>query len=275
MQNNIEDKIKTIRYTGELYRADRTIARIGNSAANNYREAPMKYFTLHKHETSAYTQYGMPFVKTWTVSEDKPLILIDIMNRTTRNSIKTEIGTDAFNIAFPINAAGNVYRVSEENTKHMNNTALRTICQLGQGELGKYDGYIMQTQQERNSVGFFHSEVGLCPSAFSKLKLSSVERVAVPPPIKPRNAGTKRIKRTRGNIQSNSRLGFKQNSRTNSPWLFKQGRLGLEQSSRTNSINNLSRALLFKSGLTNSYVRSPSRNNRNTKCLSIIIYMLS
>jgi hypothetical protein len=190
MPNMNENQIKTINFTGQLYRADNKTAYIGNSADKNYRDAPMKYFTLNKEETSSYTKYNKPYIKTWNIIEDKSLNLIDIMNRNTRNSVKRKIGSNAFNIAFPVNTAGNVYRFSEENTKSKNNDALRSIC-----ELGEYDGYIMNRQVAKNTlgVGGFHSEVGLCPHAFNKLKLVAIEKAAEPPRMKPRSSLSRRL----------------------------------------------------------------------------------
>lgn len=203
------NNIKTIEFSGELYRADNRTSINGISASNNYRNAPMKYFTLHKSETNTYTRYGKPFVKTWVVSQERPLVLIDIMNRHTRNSIRNSIGAQALNIAFPINEEGSVYRVSEENTKSMNDRVLGSIC-----ELGNYDGYIMNSQQNRKGVGSFHSEVGLCKHAFDKLKLVEAVRAAPPslqrPTLKRRryNNNTRNARsnnNTRRNIK-NSRL---------------------------------------------------------------------
>jgi len=193
------NNIKVREFSGELYRADSKTSVNGINAANNYRNAPMKYFTLIKSETNTYTRYGKPHVKTWVVSPERPLILIDIMNRQTRNSIRDAIGEEALNIEFPVNNNGAVYRVSEENTKSMNDKALGSIC-----DLGKYDGYIMNSQEARNGVGSFHSEVGLCKHAFDKLKL--VESVRAAPPRVERPILKRKINRGFGSRVSTFRI---------------------------------------------------------------------
>ncbi len=206
-------RLKVFHYTGHLYRADCETFSRGSLASQNYRTAPMKYFTLEKGETSAYSRRGYPFIKTWRPSE--PLILIDIFDVPTRNALKDLIGangsTNAINIAFPLNNKGSVYRVSEENTKNKNDDVLRSIC-----EQGVFDGYYMGKQVARNKVGTFHSEVGLCPSAFRKLVLESVEKdPSAPPCMKNRsNEKTRKRKRNNSNINKN-----------NSPRPFKRSRL--------------------------------------------------
>jgi hypothetical protein len=192
-------KLKTIVFSGNLYRADRNFASAGISAAQNYKDAPMKYFTLYKDETIAYTKYGMRNIKSWKVTA--PLVLIDIFDISTRNSLKELIGADALNIAFPLNKNGKVYRVSEENTKNKNDDVLRNICSLG-----GVDGYLMHKQEERSGgIGSFHSEVGLCAKAFSKLVLVDLEKANVAPVIAPRRNKRKTVSNMR-------RLNFSMNN---------------------------------------------------------------
>jgi hypothetical protein len=78
----------------------------------------------------------------------------------------------------------------------MNDRVLGSIC-----DLGKYDGYIMNSQEARNGVGSFHSEVGLCKHAFNKLKLVTSVRAA-PPPLK--KVTTKRPRYNNTNINTNN-----------------------------------------------------------------------
>jgi hypothetical protein len=199
-------KLKTIVFSGNLYRADRNFASVGISAAQNYKDAPMKYFTLYKDETSAYTKYGMRNIKTWKVSA--PLVLIDIFDISTRNSLKELIGANALNVAFPLNKNGKVYRVSEENTKNKNDDVLRNICSLG-----AVDGYLMHKQEERiGGIVSFHSEVGLCPKAFSKLVLIDLEKANVAPVIAPRRNKRKTVSNMRRlNFSMNNNMGVRNN----------------------------------------------------------------
>lgn len=162
--------IKTRLYEGNLYRADAKSFKTQAKASNNYKNAPMKYFTLNKREVNTYTRYGKPFVKTWQTTDK--LNLVDILDLETRKALEdTPNIKKSINIAFPIKN-GKVMRVSEEDTQDHDDVVLKIICGLG------YDGYYMETLKE---PGFkFHSEVGLCPRAYDKLELAEVERKAPP-----------------------------------------------------------------------------------------------
>jgi hypothetical protein len=150
-----------------LFRANKSNARNGTVGSTNYRGATFKYFTLTKNEVSAYTKYGTTYTKTWKITDN--LNLIDILDYKTRQELESEFITNnekkALNTAFPI----------ENNTVSRNsinvntdNIVLKRLCELG------YDGYYMKT------INAFHSEVGLCSSALSKIKLVKSEKVVMP-----------------------------------------------------------------------------------------------
>ena len=173
-----EHTLDIVIYDGELYRADRATFTVGKTGANDYSDPriTIKYFTTDKDEVEPYVSHGLPFVKTWKSRE--PLVLLDIFKKGTREALKALIGARALNVAFPLNKKGNVYRVSEEGTKHLDDEVLNSICRLG-----IVDGYYMPRQEQRNGVGTFHSEIGLCRGAFGKIVLVNSERsITAPPP---------------------------------------------------------------------------------------------
>jgi len=203
--------LKVVHYTGRLYRADCETFSEGLSASQDYRGAPMKYFTLEKQETYAYSRRGYPFIKTWRT--ERQLILIDIFDVPTRNALKELIGSGAINTAFPLHEKGFVYRVSEENTKNKDDDVLRSIC-----EQGVFDGYYMRRQLSRGNglVSSFHSEVGLCPGAFGKLVLEQVEKDREAPPcIKKKVGAPVKTRRSRFFRNNNNNNKSNKNNNTN------------------------------------------------------------
>ena len=172
------NKIKTINFTGDLWRADKT-------AARNYSGAPIKYFALTEKNADIYLNSAhREFMKQWKVKDGESLKLINILDRETRNSLGTALPNPHFNIAFPIRN-GKVSRVSTENTKASDDAALLALC-----ELGGYDGYSMEPIKD-----VFHSEVGLCAPALEKLEMHSSGRKRAP--------NLTRSKRPRNNTQKN------------------------------------------------------------------------
>ncbi len=161
-------KFKIIRYAGPLYRADRTTYRVGASAKNDYSSAPVKYFTLDESELTTYVKHGMPYKKTWVPIQE--LILVDILHKPTRKALELFIGAESLNIAFPIRG-NNVIRISEEDTKIHDDIVLKSLCATG-----LFDGYYMNRLHNSNGKYIFHSEVGICPIAYSKLRLENVTR---------------------------------------------------------------------------------------------------
>lgn len=183
------NSIKTIKYSGPLFRANARSFTVGQSASNNYKGAPMKYFTINKSELSAYTKYGKPYMKTWDVIHE--LNLIDILDISTRKALAKKIGDESLNVSFPI-IRNKVSRISEENSKNKDDNVLQRICELG------YDGYYMKTLKNNNNEYLFHSEVGLCPSAFTKLKLQRLNKNQVAPRI-----GTRKKRPINNNTRKN------------------------------------------------------------------------
>lgn len=204
--NNAMNAIKTKIYNGSLYRANERSFTPFSKASDNYKGAPMKYFTLNKSELSAYTRYGKPYIKTWLTTDD--LELVDILDLNTRKALEDVRGLrdspvlkDSLNIAFPI-ISNKVSRISTEETKHHDDIVLKIICDLG------YDGYYMKRIKNNNRY-VFHSEVGLCPRAFHKLELQSVKRNA-PPETRRNNTNKKksRSRFTRRNNNNNNNMGM-------------------------------------------------------------------
>jgi hypothetical protein len=175
------NEIKIVNFKGKLFRANRNIFNKFIYKANtkknilasiNYKNAPMKYFTLKRSNVEPYTSEGTTYIKNWNVTSE--LSLVDILDLRTRELLENKFKTNilfknAINAAFPINE-GKVYRISSSNEE--DNKVLEKICELG------YDGYYMNV--EGKNMGF-HSEIGLCKRAFSKLKLSkNAERKSMP-----------------------------------------------------------------------------------------------
>lgn len=179
-------KRKILKNGQQLFRANKTNSRNNTVASTNYRGATFKYFTLTKNEVSAYTKYGTTYTKTLEITDD--LNLIDILDYKTREELESDFITNnekkALNTAFPI----------ENNTVSRNsinvntdNIVLKRLCELG------YDGYYMKT------INAFHSEVGLCSRALSKLKLVKSEKVVMPNKVNKNKTKTKKKSRYTNN----------------------------------------------------------------------------
>jgi hypothetical protein len=179
--NNSRNKIFTIKHRNKLFRANNRNSTIKARASNAYSGAPMKYFTLNEGELSAYTKYGKPYKKTWHAIED--LTLIDILNKNTRRILVAQLPdiVESLDIAFPI-IGNKVMRRSNEDTRVHDDNVLRGICSI-KNNSGQpmYDGYYMKSISGDNEPSF-HSEVGLCAHALSKLELNSSKKNTVPPP---------------------------------------------------------------------------------------------
>jgi len=155
----------------ELWRADDFPSAVGTTGDMAYRGADIKYFATTKSEIKSYLERG-PFQKKWTVRGE--LKLLDILDPATRDGIYKNAPTDvqgSMDRSFPINTNGTPYRVSKaEETAH-DYAVLRYICSKG------YDGYYMALQ-DKEGFPWFHSEVGLCGPALSKLTMAEGERGA-------------------------------------------------------------------------------------------------
>lgn len=198
------EKLRVVRVRVPLYRANKTrlysykpnmtMGLPDHLATAEYSNAPFKYFTLNKNELKAYTKYGMPFMKTWRPQED--LVLVDILHKPTRDALAKIIGSESLNVAFPLNG-NTVSRISNENTRVYDDNVLRSICDLG------LDGYYMKRLANNNKI-VFHSEVGLCKRAFSKLRIEDIEKTLEPPRAPTRNYSHNSARKTRRSILNNS-----------------------------------------------------------------------
>lgn len=221
-------QIKVIHYNGELWRADYTYMQKGVNARTNYSGASYKYFTLNRNELSSYTRRGMTHIKCWRPR--RALVLVNIMDKSTRNSIADLIGNTNINIAFPLNSTGAPYRVSEEETAIHDDAFLEQLCRLG------LDGYYMERQMPRNGVEAFHSEVGLCASTFGDLELISIEKAQNAPAIKNKTVRN----RTRVSPLKKGRLFNINNENTN-----------------TNNIMSPPKRMRFNNTNKNNIIRKP------------------
>ena len=208
------DKIKTIQYKGPLFRANKNLynktnkliylaseAKPGILASVNYKNAPTKYFTLKKSNVNAYTKKGTTYTKNWNVTN--VLNLVDILDLSTREYLENKFKNDknfvnAITEAFPID--GKIVRRISSSSEE-DNQIIDKICKLG------YDGYYMDV--EGKNIGF-HSEVGLCNKAFSKLKLmKNSERKYVPNNTAPRKTKSRfRPNNNNNNTRKRSRFTF-------------------------------------------------------------------
>lgn len=190
----VKEKILTKNHL--LYRANKTNSINGSVASINYRGAPVKYFTLTEKELNAYTKYNTTYKKTWKVTGN--IRLVDILDLETRKALAEEfnrIQVNALNTAFPI-LENAVSRNSVD--VDTDNIVLEALCEMG------YDGYYMDT------IKAFHSEVGLCPSAYSKLKLVKRELKKGIPRLQTKNNQRKgRNNKTKKNFGTTSqKLSF-------------------------------------------------------------------
>jgi len=152
----------------ELWRADDFHTAIGTTGSDAYAGAPMKYFATEKEEIQSYVRTKKsPFQKRWEVTAN--LNLLDILNPTKREELYVGAPSDvkaSLDIAFPKDSSGKPYRVSKPETTNHDYAVLSYICEKG------YDGYYMAKQEQNLNIEEFHSEVGLCGSALSKLTLA-------------------------------------------------------------------------------------------------------
>ncbi len=178
-------QLKVVYYNEPLWRADYQHIRNGANARMDYSGALYKYFTTSPDELESYTRRGMIHIKRWIPR--RSLILIDIMDKSTHSAIKQLIGEEYLKTPFPVNNEGNPYRVSKESTAKDDYVFLEQLCKLSKnGELSFFDGYYMKRQEKRKNakVDAFHSEIGLCSSAFSDLILDNPkEKEKIPPAL--------------------------------------------------------------------------------------------
>ena len=170
---------KVIEYTGPLFRAEQFKGMNNTSANQHYNQTiPYHFFTTVKSEVEPYRKYGTTYTKTWQA--DEPLLLLDIMDLSTRQLLEQNINKNKLKTAFPI-IGNNVYRISDEETDHIDRAILKEICSL-QHNGRPVDGYYMkkQTAPLPQNISPFHSEIGLCRRAFNKLMLRASEKKIQP-----------------------------------------------------------------------------------------------
>lgn len=152
----------------ELWRADDFHTEPGTTGSDAYAGAPMKYFATQKEEIQSYVRSKKsPFQKRWEVTGE--LNLLDILDPTKREELYVGAPSDvktSLDIAFPKDSNGKPYRVSKPETTNHDYAVLSYICEK------RYDGYYMAKQEQSLNIEEFHSEVGLCGSALSKLTLA-------------------------------------------------------------------------------------------------------
>lgn len=197
--------LNIIEYVGPLWRADKEYFQ-PRTTANKAFDRPIKYFALTEKDVASYATRN-PYIQKWSVA--RPLYLINIMDTATRTGLyrliqKAGMSTAAINTAFPLKN-GRVYRYSEEDTQVYDDEILMFMCQLG------LDGYYMERQEPRERVMPFHSEVGLCATAFHKLVLSEIIRSREPPRM-PNRRTVRHINR-RNNGRNNGRANVRNRNR--------------------------------------------------------------
>ena len=210
-----------VEFRDPLWRADYNYFAENGLASNNYNGAKYKFFATEEHEVESYARRGMTKVKKWVPLE--PLRLLPMFNRPTRDYVYANMrpeGRAAMDVAFPVDAGGQVYRVSEETTTQYDYAFLDELCQMGIA-----DGYIIPAQKARSGgVGAFHSEIGLCFAAFDSLKLNKI-KTSAPPAVtkKQRNRNRNRSPPRRANNRTrtnNSSRRFPMFTNNNSPRRF-------------------------------------------------------
>jgi hypothetical protein len=126
-----------------------------------------------------------------------------------RSPSMPEMNKASLNFSFPINKN----KVSRESDFKPDDTVLRGLCALG------YDGYYMKNLTNNEGGYVFHSEIGLCRNAFSKIELkeTKINRSQAPNiPVKKRP-----LSRTSRNNNNNNgtrrRSRFTMNNNNNFP----------------------------------------------------------
>lgn len=181
-------KLKVVHFNEPLYRANRgkltkfdpsgTMVMPNYLASEEYntytnektgtkKKVEFKYFTLYEDELKAYTKENMPWMKKWQPQSE--LVLVDILDMPTRKTLAELINSESLDFSFPI-MGNKVSRVSEENERHHDDAVLKALCDLG------LDGYYMKRISKNNGEYVFHSEVGLCRKAFSKLRVEKMKK---------------------------------------------------------------------------------------------------
>lgn len=155
------DKIKTVQYKGSLWRADK-------NSSTRYTNMNIKYFALSEPEIQTYVEKAhRQYKKHWITKAGETLNLVDILDLSTREALELmpKMNKASLNFSFPVNKG----KVSRESDFKPDDTVLRGLCALG------YDGYFMRNLTNNKGNYVFHSEIGLCRSAFSKIELKETK----------------------------------------------------------------------------------------------------
>lgn len=189
-------ELRMIIYHAPLYRGDKMTS--NKEKANlHYTTRYHKFFATQENETAKYIKNELKgYTKEWKVTE--PLHLIDILDLETRRALEHLIPQPAFlDTAFPVRH-NKVYRYSEDDTAQIDAYLLGELCQIRTDDGTPIEGYYM-AKQSKNAASYsgdsdiigFHSEVGLCRSAFHKLSLTSTKLSKKAPNAK-KNRNTKK-----------------------------------------------------------------------------------
>lgn len=170
-------RLRMITYDAPLYRGDKMTSN-ETQANRHYTTRYDKFFATRENETAKYIQNALKgYTKEWKVTA--PLHLIDILDLETRQALEHLVEHPALlDTAFPIRH-NKVYRYSEDDTGQIDAQLLGELCRIRTDDGAPIEGYYMAKQQpnaarqsEDPDIIGFHSEVGLCRSAFHKLFLT-------------------------------------------------------------------------------------------------------
>jgi len=232
--------LRMVWYNAPLYRGD-DMTSLHTRANKHYGTEFHKFFATKEASTKRYIKNELKgYIKTWEVTE--PLHLLDIMDPDTRGALARIIPHPEFlDTGFPMKD-NKVYRYSEEYTKKIDGKLLAELCQIQTADGSPIDGYYMDEQTDKQTIEGrnmipFHSEVGLCNSAFKKLLLVGEPKRYKEAPDPKRKRNTR--KRNLANKQS-------------SPAKKPKGTV-LFQNMRNNSNNN-----------SNNHNNNSNNNNNNS-----------
>lgn len=200
-------KVRTYEPDQPLYRVDSKI--VGTSDSNIrlsdiFTEDRPTYFLTNSANSKSYVKHykgknssSDVYLRTFVPVE--PLHLLDLNDVGTVQWLRDQVNDEersSINTSFQIRTNGSIYRHSEGQTKIADDRSLRVICNLGQ-----FDGYYVHAPG-------LHPEVGLCSSAFNKLKFVSQKIMISPNNMKSRkrkapnwraNNGTINMKKNNNN----------------------------------------------------------------------------
>ena len=155
-----------------LWRVDNRPGSKGQTLRNIYPNDRPTYFLIDPSASASYIKHYVRkntsgrrkliyYVKQFVPSE--PLQLLDMGQIETVEEVLRSVNSNssarAIRTSFEIRD-GRVHRVSENNSKHLDDVSLRAICRFCESH--GLDGYYVDAPG-------LHPEIGLCSSSFSKL----------------------------------------------------------------------------------------------------------